>query len=167
MNKKVLVIGPSGSGKSYFAKHLKKLGLNVFDADLVDGLSSWFDSKGNKVTFPQNAGKEFLDSHKFMWDKSFLKRFLDSNKTIYLFGLSDNVFEILSQFDKVYYLSVPGDILLERLSSLDRDNPMGNTELQKNEIIKYARRMENKAKKLRIEIIDGTVQPKELFKRFN
>ena len=59
MNKKVLVIGPSGSGKSYFAKHLKKLGLNVFDADLVDGLSSWFDSKGNKVTFPQNAGKEF------------------------------------------------------------------------------------------------------------
>ncbi|MFA5828805.1 MAG: AAA family ATPase [Candidatus Shapirobacteria bacterium] len=162
--KKILVIGASGSGKSFVAKKLRLSRVNAVDADLIEGLHGWYDGKGQKVAFPIGAGKDFLDNHQFLWDKNFLREYLKENNKVWLFGLSGNIFEMVDMFDKVYFLKVEPGILIERLDKKDRINPMGKTEYQKKAVVEYAKKIERTAKSLKIEFIDGTLAPEEIKK---
>lgn len=161
---KVLITGPSGAGKTYLSKELKKLGLNSVDADLIEGLSSWYDGRGNVVKYPENAGKEFLDNHSFLWNKSFLEDYLADKNDIYLLGSSGNIFEMLDLFDKSYYLDVSGEAIGERLQHEGRENPMGNTEYQRNNAILWAQELREKAKSLGLNFINGELSAEEIFK---
>lgn len=67
LSMKVLIFGASGSGKTYISSKLRPLGIKAIDADLIDSLSSWYDGSGNKVKYPEDADKEFLDNHEFLW----------------------------------------------------------------------------------------------------
>jgi adenylate kinase family enzyme len=69
---KVLIFGPSGAGKTYLSKALKKLGINSVDADLIGPLRSWFYGD-DKVEYQENADKDWLDNHSFRWDRDYLK----------------------------------------------------------------------------------------------
>lgn len=160
---KVLIIGPSGSGKTYLASELKKLGLNSVDADLIKGLHSWYDAQGNKVVFPKDAGKEFLDTHSFLWDRNCLIIYLKGNPNIYLLGASGNVLETIDLFDKVYYLDVPAKVIDERLQHESRENPMGKTEYQRQNAIKWAEELKKKSRELGLEFIDGTKSAEEIY----
>lgn len=164
MGKNILVIGPSGSGKSYLARGLKEMGINAVDADLVDELHGWYNGDGYKISFPIGADKEFLDNHQFLWDRKYLKEYLKKNNGVWLFGLAGNIFEMIDLFDKVYFLSVKPEILIERLDKNDRANPMGKTEYQKGVVIDYAKKIEKMAEKLGIEFIDGTLSAEEVRK---
>jgi len=138
--------------------------LPAVDADTIEGLHGWYDSDGNKVEFPTNADKTFLDNHDFLWDKSFLQNYLNSFETIYMFGLSGNIFEMIELFDKVFFLQVPKNILTERLQHPSRANPMGNTEYQREMIVAYADILEKKATELKIPFIKGDLSTEEIFK---
>jgi adenylate kinase family enzyme len=160
---KVLIIGPSGSGKTYLTQELKKLGLNVVDADSIEGLHSWYDRGGKKVEFPENAGKDFLENHSFLWDRNFLINYLKENPDIYIFGLSGNIFEVIDLFDKVYYLDVPPQVIQERLQYEDRKHPMGKTAYQRKLIVEYTEQVKEKARSLGLTFLDGTLTPKEIY----
>ena len=164
LSMKVLIFGPSGSGKTYISSELRKLGINAADADLIEGLSSWYDGAGNKVPYQENAGEEFLNSHSFLWDRKFLEDYLSKNPGIYLFGSSGNLFEILDLFDKAYFLKVDPDLQKERLIHQSRENPMGNTEYQRENAVRWGQELEEKAKGLGIEFVDATLSPKEILK---
>ncbi|MBI1974307.1 MAG: AAA family ATPase [Candidatus Zambryskibacteria bacterium] len=165
MKKKILIIGPSGSGKTYISAELRKGGINAIDADLVLDLSSWFDNDGKEVEYPEDADKEFLNNHEFLWNKEFLKDYLRKQDEIYLFGLSGNVFNVTDLFDKVYFLKVERQVLTENLRHESRENPMGRTDYQLENALKYAEEIEQKARELGIEIIDATGKsPDEIFK---
>lgn len=163
--KKVLVIGPSGAGKTYLTDELGRFGLNTVDADTLEKLHSWYDGKGNKVEFPEDAGKEFLDNHSFLWDREFLVGYLKENPNVYLFGASGNVFDMLGLFDKVYYLNTTAKVIDERLQYESRENPMGKTDYQRRNAIKYAKELRAKANKLGLEFVDGTLTPKEIYEQ--
>ncbi len=168
MGKRILIIGPSGSGKTYISAELRKQGINAVDADLISGLADWFDGNRNKVKYPTDAGKEFLDSHEFLWDKEFLKEFLDKQKEIYLFGLSGNIFSVIDVFDKVYFLKVDPQILAKNLRHASRENPMGRTDYQLENALRYAKEIENKANELGIEFIDATNKsPEQIFSKIS
>ncbi|MFH1451187.1 MAG: AAA family ATPase [bacterium] len=168
MNKKVLIIGPSGSGKTYLSAELRKHGINAVDADLITGLSGWFGGNGNKVECPDDAGKNFLDNHEFLWNKEFLKEFLNKQKEIYLFGSSGNIFSIVDLFDKVYFLKVKPEILAENLRHTSRQNPMGKTDYQLKNALRYAEEIENKANELGIEFIEvADKSPEQIFDEIN
>ena len=160
---KILIFGPSGSGKTYLSRELKKLGLNAVDADTIGGLSGWYDGKGGKVEYPKDAGEEFLGNHSFLWDREFLKSYLDKNPNIYLFGSSGNMFEMLDLFDKAYFLKADPELIKGRLTHESRENPMGITEFQRENAIKWGLELEQKAKDLDIEFIDATLPPKKVF----
>lgn len=145
IEKKILIIGSPGSGKTYFSEKLRTLGLNALDGDMIKGLCKWVDKEGNNATFPDNASKEWLNSHQFIWDKVFLKKWLNQQKTVYLFGMSGNIFEMFDLFDKVYFLDLKEEELRKRLDSVDRKNPMGKTEEQKQSILKSHKRNREKA----------------------
>ncbi|OGY36580.1 MAG: hypothetical protein A3E36_03240 [Candidatus Andersenbacteria bacterium RIFCSPHIGHO2_12_FULL_45_11b] len=164
-NNKILVIGPSGSGKTYISSELKKKGVNAVDADLVAGLSGWFNNQGNKVAYPEDADKVFLDTHEFLWNKEFLKQFLSKQKEIYLFGLSGNVFSVMDLFDSVYFLDVKLNVIRKNLRHESRNNPMGKTDYQLENALKYAEEIKQKAKELGIIFIDATSKtPQQIFK---
>lgn len=162
---KILIIGPSGSGKTYVSSKLRDLGINAVDADLIDWLSGWYDGQGNKVVYPIDADEKFLGSHSFLWNRKFLKDYLDKNPDIYLFGSSGNMFEMLDLFDKAYFLKADPNLLKERLTHESRENPMGSTEYQRENAVNWALEIEKKAKDLDIEFIDATLSPKQIFER--
>lgn len=160
---KVLIFGPSGAGKTYVSQELRKLGHNAQDADLIDNLSSWYDGNGNKVAYPEDADEEFLENHSFYWDKEFLKDFLKDKPDIYLFGLSGNIFDMMDLFDRVYFLKVDPEVQIKRLMYPSRLNPMGKTEYQRENAVRWGKQLEDKAKKLQIPFIDGSLTPEEIF----
>lgn len=162
MTNRILITGSSGSGKTYLAKELAKRGMYAVDADTVEDLHGWFDGKGNKVKYPEVADEEFLDNHQFLWDKNYLKKYLEDKDEIFLFGLSGNIFEMRDLFDEVYFLDVPDEVILERITKEDRKNPMGKTEYQQKIVIDYAHKIKKKAEKLGIKMIDGTKSAKEI-----
>ena len=155
---KILIFGPSGSGKTYLSSELRKLGINAVDADLVEGLSSWCDGAGKKIEYPRDADKEFLDNHSFLWYRDFL---------IYLFGASGNLFDTLNLFDKVYFLKVEPELQKERLIHESRENPMGQTEYQRENSVKWGLELEVKAKQLNIPFVDAALKPKEIYERMS
>lgn len=159
---KVLVFGPSGSGKTYISSKLRNLSVNAVDADKIEGLSFWYDGQGNKVEYPEDADKDFLDNHSFLWDRNFLEDYLEKNPDIYLFGVSGNIFDMLDLFDKVYFLKVNPDLQKERLLHQSRENPMGNTEYQRENAVRWGLELEQKAKTSGIEFIDATLRPEEI-----
>ncbi|MBI2028008.1 MAG: AAA family ATPase [Candidatus Levybacteria bacterium] len=161
---RVLIFGSSGSGKTYVSTELRKLGINAVDADSVEGLSSWFDGSGNKMPYKEDADEEFLNNHSFLWDRKFLEEYLKENPNIYLFGASGNIFGMLDLFDKVYFLKVNPGLQKERLVHQSRENPMGNTEYQRENAVRWGRELEKKAKALGIGFIDATLTPEEIFK---
>ena len=164
MNKKILVIGPSGVGKTYISATLRRKGINAPDGDLIEGLSDWFDGGGNRVSCPGDADKEFLDTHEFLWNKAFLKTFLDKQREVYLFGMSGNVFDVLDLFDKAYFLKASPELLTDRLRHDSRKNPMGKTDYQLQNALNWAKEIEEKASDAGIEMIDASQSPEEIFK---
>ncbi len=164
MAKYILIIGPSGSGKTYISATLRRQGVNAPDADLIEGLSDWFGAGGKQVTYPENADKEFLDNHEFLWDRNFLSKFLqEQQNNIYLFGMSGNVFNMMDLFDKVYFLKTSPEILAQRLRHESRENPMGKTDYQLQNALNWGREIEKEAKKLNIEMIDANQTPEQIF----
>lgn len=159
---KILILGPSGAGKTYLAKEFKKMGLNAHDSDQIEGLRGWYDWENKKVPFPIDADKEFFDNHQFLWNREFLENFLANNPDIYLFGNSGNIPEVINLFDKVYFLKVPEDIILERLDHQSRKNPIGKTDYQKKVVLEWTRENEKEVVELGAKLIDGTLTPKEI-----
>lgn len=168
MNKKILIIGSSGSGKTYISAELRRRGINAVDADLIPELSGWFDGNGNEVEYPKDADREFLDNHEFLWNKKFLKKYLDQQKEIYLFGLSGNIFSVIDLFDKIYFLDVRPDILRKNLRHKTRENPMGRTDYQLENALRYAEEIRQKAKESGVKLIDATDKlPEPIFREIN
>ncbi len=168
MPKHILIIGPSGSGKTYISASLRKQEINAPDTDLIEGLSVWFDAGRKQITYPEDAGKEFLNNHKFLWNRNFLSKFLrEQQNDIYLFGISGNVFEVVDLFDKVYFLKTSPEILAQRLRHESRENPMGKTDYQLQNTLNWAKEIEERAEKLGIEMIDANQNPEQIFSQIN
>jgi shikimate kinase len=163
MSKRILIIGPSGSGKTYVSSVLRRKGINAVDADLVPDLSAWFDAIGNEVECPPDADQDFLENHQFLWDREVLEKFLQGQNDLYLFGLSGNVFDILDLFDMAYFLKAHPEVLSERLRHESRENPMGKTKYQLQNALKYAKELEDTARKHAVTMIDANQSPEAIF----
>ena len=160
---RVLVIGPSGSGKTYISKNLQLVHINAVDADSLKGLCKWTDESGYKIKFKKSADKTWLKHHHFIWDRNFLKKYLEKQKQIYLFGLSQNVFDMVDLFDKVYYLHLRPKLVDEHLRSKKRKNPWGHYKKQRDLTVKGLGELKTLAKKHKCKIIKANVTPDELF----
>lgn len=161
---KKLILGTSGAGKTYLSKYFSNKGLNAFDADEIEDLHGWYNWKKEKVKFPYDAGKEFMDNHEFLWNRQVLENFLKNHQDIYFFGNSGNALKMVDLFDQVFYLDVPDGIRLERLNHQTRKNPMGKTQEQKKEILDWDKFNKREAVNVGAVLIDSTLTPEEILK---
>jgi len=162
---KILITGVPYSGKSYVSAFLKKKGENVVDADSIKGLGQWYDKGGNKVNFPIDADRKWLDTHDFLWDKNLLCSWLDEQKsTICLFGIAANVLNVVDLFDEAYYLDMSPGVLKKRFAENERTNPMGQTEEQQAAILNDLSDFAQKAKEKGLIFVQTDQSPEEIYK---
>jgi hypothetical protein len=158
---KVLIFGASGSGKTFISHALNNLGINAFDADEIEGLSAWYDKKGNKIQFPENAAEALQNHYSFLWSRKFLRDFLKQFTDIYLFGGSGNVTSMFDLFDKVYFLRIEPNLQIERLLHSSRENPGMDT--NENGVVIWGDWLEKQAINLGVPIIDASLSPGQIF----
>ncbi|MEA3273403.1 MAG: hypothetical protein U9Q72_02305 [Patescibacteria group bacterium] len=162
---KILITGMPYSGKSYVSDFLKEKGKKVIDADNIKGLGQWFDKSGNKVDFPYGATKEWLDTRDFLWDKNFLRSWIEKQKsTVYLFGLATNVLDVVDLFDKAYYLDMSSEVLKKRFVKNERTNPMGQTQEQQEAILRDLSNFAQKAKEKGLIFVQADQSPEDIYK---
>jgi len=162
--KKVLVLGPGGSGKTYTVQRLRALGINAFDGDAVSDLIHFADKDGNTVPYPLDADAAWFARYDFLWREHVLRRLLEENETLYLFGIADNAFDVMHLFDKTYYLKADQVLLRQRLLSPTRDNPMGRTKEQREVSLRAAAELDQVVASLGIETIDAGLSPEEIYR---
>ena len=158
---KVLVIGPSGSGKSYVADALQAKGINAFDDEDIDGLSSWYNQQRQKIPPPKTAEEAFANHYSFLWDKKFLSDFLNGHDEVYIFGGSGNVTDVFDLFDKVYFLKIGPELQRKRLRSPLRKTP--DLDFGEEGMIVWGAWFEEEARKRNIPFVNADQTPEEIF----
>lgn len=108
---RVLITGMSGAGKSTLLRELARRGHRTVDTD-YDG---WTDGSGGP------------------WDEARMARLLADHDDVVVSGTTDNQGVFYDRFEHVVLLSVPVEILLERVARRT-DNPYGRTADDQEEI---------------------------------
>jgi shikimate kinase len=131
-NYHIQITGPSGSGKSHFAKKLQELGYPAVDADKIEKLGRFINSHGEEVEYNHDGDLHWLQENLWMWDIAFLHKYLKDKQRIILFGGATNESEAVNEFDYIFYLKLPKDKILHNLLREERTNPYGKTEAQQS-----------------------------------
>lgn len=160
---RILVTGPSASGKSTLALYFRKRGVNAVDGDDIRGLGSPVDLRGRSLRRITKAQWRRIEDWRFFWHEPTLKRFLARNPDVVLFGAADNMFDLdlAPLFDRRIYLRASWAVIQARLDSPTRDNDWGRESqpAQREWVRKAVRDWPKKAKAREFEFVDATLSP--------
>lgn len=158
---RVLVFGPSGSGKIYVAKTLQKAGINAFDDSDIDDLSNWYNENGQKVPEPATADEAAEKQLAFLWSKKTLKSFVSKYDDVYVFGGSGNVWDMFDLFEKVYFLQIDPGLQKQRLMSPGRPTP--RMDVNDEGLVIWGAWFEQMARERGIPSVNADQTPEQIF----
>ncbi len=141
---------------------MKNKHFNAVDADTIPGLMTYFDTAGQKVDPPAPVTHEWLQSHRLLWDKNFLQKYLEQNAPVYFFGQSQNTFDVIDLFDYKFYLKISDSLVEERLQKAERDNSWGKKPEEREEIMQWLPWLDQKAQELGFITIDASLPPEKI-----
>lgn len=132
---KILITGVAGSGKSSVANELKKRGLAAYDADA--GFSYYADKKtGEKAVRPLNPTLEWYDQHERVFAENVLNNLFKKHtgETLFICSITANQSKFYPQFEHIFLLSAPSEIIIERLQNRT-NNHFGKHPLELKRVI--------------------------------
>jgi shikimate kinase len=135
---RVLVTGMSGTGKTTVLDELRRRGHITVDTDY----DNW--------QLPDRT-----------WDERRMQQLLESNPDVVVSGTVDNQVRFYDRFEHVVLLSVPLDVLIERVRSRT-NNPYGKTSEQQAEIARYLDTVEPRLRRGANLELDGQRKTSEL-----
>ena len=163
---RILVTGPSASGKSTLARFFREHGENAVDGDEVRGLGRAVDLEGRHLRRITKEQWRRIEDWRFSWHEPTLKRFLTRNPNVVLFGASDNLFDLDLDhlFDRLIFLQVAWSVLRSRLNSPTRDNDWGRDSqpAQREWVRRATREWPARAKAGGFEFVDATLSPAKI-----
>jgi len=118
---KIFLTGIAGSGKTTVLAELQKHGYVVIDLDAT-GICRWKNIATGEVTEygPDGRDQKWLNEHGWYCDIVILKKLLScmrEDKDVFVAGVVDNLEDVIREFDKVFLLVAPDNVVKERLSS--------------------------------------------------
>lgn len=173
-HKRVLITGPGGSGKTTLAEFFQIKGKNAIDADLA-GIGAWFDQNGIEVEIPIDLDMSEINKWAedngltWHWKRDALVKLLSNFNEVFVMGSARNAFDLVSLFDKVYYLFADEQLILDRLKKRTvtganyHDN--GRTHEQRMEIVRKIKPKLIEARERGFEFIDASLTPLQLFQK--
>ena len=131
-DKRILITGVSGTGKSTIAAKLAEQGYTTVDIDKAEGLCNWFNREtGDIVDYQAELNAEFVKNHTWLCDREKLEQLIAGNETVLVFGMADNFDELEDLFDQTILLKCSPEIFLNRIMHRE-DNDFGkHPEIQK------------------------------------
>ena len=161
-----LITGPSGSGKTALSNYFVAEGYTSVEADSTPGLC-YFVNKNNKpVPYPQGADAAWWASHSYVWEVDRLRKLLGTleatDKPIFLCGNAGNIDKAWELFAGVFYLDIPENIMLARVTGSERDHSFGQRVEEPDQLIRWAKPFKDEMAGLGAVTIDATKPLKDV-----
>ena len=131
---RVLITGMSGTGKSAAIVELDRRGYPAFDLDTPEW-SHWVDAAPGDALTPG-------DGRDWMWQEERVRQLLSRNESDVLFvgGCAENMTNLFDVIETVILLSVPLDVLMERLAG--RTAGYGHTAEERHKVAELVETVE-------------------------
>jgi len=162
VRRRVLVIGPAGSGKTHLAKYFEKRGKVAFDCDGTPGLPRVEDAEGNPKEPTVEEWQEW-SGLKWMWSRKKIEALLAANPEVYLFGVADNMYDFKPLFDELYFLKADRELIAKRLQNETRKNDFGRSPKQRDLVLNTLDNFAEDARKRGFKFIDASLSASKIF----
>jgi len=156
MSKKYLITGVAGTGKSTITKELRQRGYAAYDTE--EGFSYYVDKQtGEKAVYPATLTQEWYDTHERVFDENVLMNLLKKhqNETLFICSITANQAKFYPQFDKIFLLTAPDDVLTHRLGTRT-NNYFGRHQLELARVIGRHQQFDDELLALGAQPIDST-----------
>lgn len=143
-NKKLLVTGVSGTGKSTICRALAVRGVQTIGIDETPGLSYWVNKETKeKLIKKADFTEAFLAEHEWVCDMELLQKLVETTEgTVVICGNVENIKECIDFCDKTLFLSCDAQTLFARIDAR-KDNDYGKSEDAKQFILGYMQELED------------------------
>jgi broad-specificity NMP kinase len=151
-----LITGVAGTGKSTLAKELRKRGYAAYDTE--EGFSYYVDKQtGERCAYPKEPSQEWYDKHERVFDEKILMNLLKKheNENLFIASITANQAKYYPQFDKIFLLTAPDDIITHRLGTRT-NNYFGRHPLDLQRVIGRHQQFDDELKALGAQPIDST-----------
>ena len=163
---KILIIGPSRAGKSYFCHAFKKMGLPAVDLDGDTDLVQWYNDATRKVIKqpPIPKTREWFATHHFLIKRSDLHKMLAKQNDIIVFGHCWNIMDVLDEFDHVAFMYLSDEELNKRFLNKRADHTTNvPTEAEMAFFRDRHHHRQSQAKELGLPFLDATQTPQAFY----
>jgi hypothetical protein len=159
MSQLYLITGPSGAGKTSLSDYLDAKGYTTIDADSTPGICYFVNKVGKPVPYPPAADATWWANHNYVWELDRLRkrvRGLEGSGPVFLCGNAGNIDKAWDMFETVFYLDIPADVALERITHGTRDHNFGQRVEEQNQLIRWMEPFKQEMLGLGAVTIDAT-----------
>jgi len=160
---KILLTGITGTGKTTILAELQKRGYMVVDLDAT-GMCRWKNKETNEITEYGPIGRDYkwLTEHGWYCDTDILKKLLScirEDKDVFVAVITENIEEVVDEFDKTFIFVADDGIIKERLDKRT-NNHFAKKEEEQDFVLKHSRELLKKIKDF--TEIDANKNPTEI-----
>jgi hypothetical protein len=139
-----VLVGTIGLREVLLPRSLSERGYATYGADAIPGLAAWHDDAGRTVPASGTLDRDFLTTHRYLWDQRVMSAWLRTHPTAVLFGISHNSADHTAMFDLVALIEAPADEILRNLADNSRANAFGHEadhlRMARSDTVNYYRR---------------------------
>lgn len=155
MNHNYLITGVAGTGKSSAAQELRRRGYAAYDTE--EGFSFYVDKRtGERCAYPKNPSPQWYEHHERVFDEKVLENLLKKHagEPLFIATITANQAKYYPQFDKLFLLTAPDDVIIHRLG-IRTNNYFGRNPLDLQRVIGRHQQFDDELKACGAVIIDA------------